>query len=60
MYFHSFSYENWVIPEKIHTHTPTKEGMLENHTGGGGGNSSGNPAGRGVLNLKLHPQELPY
>ena len=37
MYFHSFSYENWVIPEKIHTHTPTKEGMLENHTGGGGG-----------------------
>ena len=29
------------------------EGMLENLTGGGV-NSSGNPDGRGALNLKLH------
>ena len=44
---------NWVIPEKIHT--PTTEGMLENLTGGGV-NGSGNPDGRGALNLKIHPQ----
>ena len=44
-----------VIPEKIHT--PTMEVMLENLTGGGGGvNGSGNPDGRGALNLKIHPQ----
>ena len=40
----------WVIPEKIHT--STTEGTLENLTGGGGGvNGSGNPDGRGALNL---------
>ena len=33
------------------------EGMLENLTGGGGVNSSGNPDGRGALNLKVHPRE---
>ena len=42
---------DWVIPEKIHT--PTTEGMLENLTGGGV-NGSGNPDGRGALNLKIH------
>ena len=41
----------WVISEKIHT--PMTEGMLENLTGGGV-NGSGNPDGRGALNLKLH------
>ena len=45
--------QNWVIPEKIHT--PTTEGMLENLTGGGV-NGSGNPDGRGALNLKIHPR----
>ena len=44
---------NWVIPEKIHT--PTTEGMLENLTGGGV-NGSGNPDGRGALNLKIRPR----
>ena len=44
----------WVIPEKI-GHTPTTEGMLENLTGGGV-NGSGNPDGRGALNLKIHPR----
>ena len=38
-------------------HTPMMEGMLENLTGGGGGgggvNGSGNPDGRGALNLKV-------
>ena len=43
----------WFIPEKIHT--PTTEGMLENLTGGGV-NGSGNPDGRGALNLKIHPR----
>ena len=43
----------WVIPEKIHT--PTKEGMLKNLTGGGV-NSSGNSDVRGALNLKIHPR----
>ena len=43
----------WVIPEKIHT--PTTEGMLENLTVGGV-NGSGNPDGRGALNLKIHPR----
>ena len=42
-------HREWVIPEKIHT--PMTEGMLENLTGGGV-NGSGNPDGRGVLNLK--------
>ena len=45
--------QNWVIPEKIHT--PTTKGMLENLTGGGV-NGSGNPDGRGALNLKIHPR----
>ena len=45
-------YSHWVIPEKIHT--PTTEGMLENLMGGGV-NGSGNPDGRGVLNLRIHP-----
>ena len=40
-----------VISEKVHA--PMTEGMLENLTGGGV-NSSGNPDGRGALNLKLH------
>ena len=31
------------------------EGMLENLRGGGGVNGSGNPEGRGALNLKIHP-----
>ena len=37
---------------------PTTEGMLKNLTGGGGGgvNGSGNPDGRGALNLKIHPR----
>ena len=43
----------WVIPEK--NHTPRTEGMLENLTGGGV-NGSGNPDGRGALNLKIHPR----
>ena len=43
----------WVIPEKIHT--PMTEGMLENLMGGGV-NGSGNPDGRGALNLKIHPR----
>ena len=34
---------------------PTTEGMLENLTGGGV-NGSGNPDGRGALNLKIHPR----
>ena len=46
-------YMHWVIPEKFHT--PTTEGKLENLTGGGV-NSSGNPDGRGALNLKIHPR----
>ena len=41
----------WVIPEKIHT--STTEGTLENLTEGGI-NGSGNPDGRGALNLKIY------
>ena len=37
-------------------HTPTTEGLLEVLTGGGGVNGSGNPDGRGALNLKIHPR----
>ena len=44
-------------------HTPTTEGMLENlmrvgvrGQGGGDFNGSGNPEGRGALNLNIHPQ----
>ena len=44
-------FAEWVSPEKIHT--PTTKGMLENLTGGGV-NGSGNPDGRGALNLKIH------
>ena len=40
----------WVIPEKIHT-SPT-DGTLE-ILAGGGVEGSGNPGGRGVLDLKL-------
>ena len=40
---------NWVIPEKIHT-SPT-DGILEILTGGGV-KDSGNPGGRGGLNLR--------
>ena len=36
------------------------EGMLENLTRGGGGgrgvNGSGNPEGRGALNINIHPR----
>ena len=46
-------YNVWVIPEKIHT--PMTEGMLENLTGGGV-KGSGNPDGKGALNLKIHPR----
>ena len=35
--------------------SPTPEGMLENLTGGGI-NGSGNPDGRGALNVKIHPR----
>ena len=38
-------------------HTFMTEGILENLRAGGGGgvNGSGNPEGRGALNLKIHP-----
>ena len=53
VHYRIYSVEYWVIPEKIRT--PTTEGLLENLTGVGV-NSSGNPDGRGALNLKVHPR----
>ena len=48
--FNSSILNHWVIPEKIHT-SPT-DGTLE-ILAGGGVEGSGNPGGRGGLDLKL-------
>ena len=38
----------WVVPEKIHTPPPPRDGILKILAGGGGVKDSGNPGRRGV------------